>query len=293
MADLMERAISLNGHFRAVAAITTGVLEEIRKRHDLSPGACVALGRALTGAFLLASELKGSQKVMVQILGEGPLGEIVAEASPMGEGRGYVRNPKVDVPSTDGKIHLSQVIRPPGTLSVIKDLGLREPYRGVVPLVSGEIGKDLAHYLWVSEQIPSAVAVGVFIERNFSVGASGGYLVQTMPGATDEEIDLVERNVLELPPPTKLIRRGDSPRKILEEVLRGYELKWLESMPLRFRCRCSKVRISEALVAMGVEELEDLMEKEGRAQITCEFCRRSYTFERKELEGLLRRATGN
>jgi len=290
MADLMEKAIAVNGHFRAVAAITTRVVEALRKRHDLSPGASVALGRAITGAFLLASELKGDERVMVQIIGEGALGEIVAEASPSGEGRGYVKNPRAEVPISDGKIQLSQALYPPGTVTVIKDLGLREPYRGVAPLVSGEIGKDLANYLWISEQIPSAVALGVYIEADLSVGAAGGYLVQTMPGATDEEIELVEKNILQLPAPTELIRSGNTPRQMVEEVLRGHELKWLGSQRLRFKCRCSKGRIAEALVALGEKELEDLIFKEGEVEITCEFCRKEYHFSREELQNLLWRA---
>lgn len=287
MADLMEKAVAVNGHFRAVAAITTRVVESLRKRHDLSPGASVALGRALTGAFLLASDLKGKERVMVQIIGEGPIGEVVAEACPSGEGRGYVKNPRAEVPVSEGKIQLSQALSPPGTITVIKDLGLREPYRGVAPLVSGEIGKDLANYLWVSEQIPSAVALGVYVEPDFSVGAAGGYLVQTMPGARDEEIELVEKNILRLPPPTELIRRGSSPRQMVEEVLKGHELKWLGSQRLRFKCRCSKGRIAEALVALGEKELEDLIHKEEEVEITCEFCRKEYRFSQEELQNLL------
>ncbi|MGQ9859485.1 MAG: Hsp33 family molecular chaperone HslO [Thermodesulfobacteriota bacterium] len=287
MADLLQKAVSAEGHFRAVAAVTTGVLEELRVRHSLSPVACVALGRALTGAFLLASELKGQEKLILQILGQGPLREIVAVAQPNGQGRGYVGNPRAEVPASGGKIHLAQALSPPGTVTVIKDLGIREPYRGVAPLVSGEIGKDLANYLWVSEQIPSAVAVGVYVEADLSVGASGGYLVQTMPGASQDEIDVVEQNVVQMPPPTELIRRGSTPRAILEQVLWGYSIKWLGSQPLRFGCRCSKAKVSKALVAMGVGQLEEMILSGEEAEVTCEFCRSTYQFSPQEMENLL------
>lgn len=290
MADLMQRAVSAEGHFRAVAAVTTGVLEELRVRHSLSPGACVALGRALTGAFLLASDLKGQEKLMLQILGQGSLGEIVAEVTPDGKGRGYVRNPRAEVPAYGGKIHLSQALSPPGTVTVIKDLGLREPYRGVAPLVSGEIGKDLANYLWVSEQIPSVVAVGVYVEPDLSVGASGGYLVQTLPGASQDEIDMVEQNVRNMPPPTELIRNGKTPRAMLKEVLWGYHIKWLKRNPLGFGCRCSRAKVSKALVAMGVKELEEMIRSGENAEATCEFCRNTYVFSPRKMQELLEKA---
>jgi molecular chaperone Hsp33 len=171
---------------------------------------------------------------------------------------------------------------------VIKDLELREPYRGVVPLTSGEIGKDLAYYLTVSEQIPSAVALGVYVEEDLSVGVSGGYMVNTLPGATEEEISVVERNIGELPMPSEMMREGASSQEILRRVLQGFDLKFLGDQPLRFHCRCSEDRISGALVALGTRELEALIMKEGGADMTCEFCQVRYHFPRQRLQALLK-----
>jgi molecular chaperone Hsp33 len=286
----MVRAVSACGHFRAVGAVTTTTVNTLRQMHQTSPLATAALGRALTGAYLLASELKGNERVMIQILGNGPLREVFVEASPSGDGRGYVRNPRADIPMEGDKLRVSEGIGTSGTLTVVKDLGIREPYRGVIPLVSGEIGKDLTHYLAVSEQIPSAVALGVYVEPDLSVGAAGGYLVQTMPEATSEEISVVEENIRTLPVPTELIRTGRTPQEILADVLRGYSLKWLAEHPLRFRCACSRDRIGSALVAMGEKEIRQMIQRGGGAEVTCEFCREAYHYSGEELEDLLRDA---
>jgi molecular chaperone Hsp33 len=290
MADVMVRAITACGRFRAVAAITTGVAEAVRTRHRMLPVATAAVGRTLTGAFLLASELKGQGRLMIQILGSGPLGQIFAEADTSGNGRGYVSNPHVDFPAEGGKIQVGKGVGTSGLLTVIKDLSLKEPYRGVVPITSGEIGKDLAYYLTVSEQIPSAVALGVYVEQNLSVGVAGGYMVNTLPGAADRDIALVEANIRGLPMPSELIRAGVSPHGILQRVLRGFDLKYLGDQLLKFQCRCSEDRFSRALVAMGPQELKDLIEKEGGARITCEFCGETYSFPEDTLKGLLKTA---
>jgi molecular chaperone Hsp33 len=290
MGDFLVRAVSSCGHFRAVAAVTTGVVEELRLRHRASPLAAAALGRAMTGAFLLAADSKGEGRITVQILGDGPLGEIVAEADAQGDGRGYVRNPQVDLPHEGGKLPVGHAVGGKGTLTVIKELGLREPYRSVAPLTSGEIGKDFAYYLTVSEQVPSAVALGVYLKPDPAVGAAGGYLVQTLPGASDDQIDVVENNILEMAVPTELIRNGNSPEAMVAQVLSGFKMKWLGEQPLRFHCRCSKDRFSEALLALGSRELEQMIYQQEEISTTCEFCRESYVFSRESLEVLLKEA---
>jgi molecular chaperone Hsp33 len=292
MKDVLVRAITSCGHFRAVAAVTTAVVEDLRRTHQASSVAAAALGRALTGAFLLASELKGDEKLMIQILGDGPLREIFVEASPLGAGRGYVRNPQVELPTEGGKIPVGKAVGSQGTLTLIKDLGLREPYRGVVPITSGEIGKDLAYYLSVSEQVPSAVALGVYVREDLSVGAAGGYLVQTLPGATDKEIDKVEARIRELPVPTELIRGGATPWEMLAMVLKGFALRPMEEQPLRMACRCSEDRIGGALVALGPGELESMIRAGQEVAITCEFCHAAYHFSQEALKALLKEATG-
>lgn len=290
MADMMVRAVSKCGRFRAVAAVTTGVVEALRLRHNSTPVATAALGRAMTGAFLMGSELKAGQRLMIQILGSGPLGEVFAETTPDGSGRGYVRHPQVDLPGEGGKIQVGKAVGTNGTVTVLKDLGLKEPYRGVVPITSGEIGKDLAYYLTVSEQIPSAVALGVYVEPDLSVGAAGGYLVQTLPGATEEEIGMVEANIRTMPLPTELIRMGRDPQDILFLALKGYEVRFLGEQRLRFRCRCSRGRLVGILVALGPVEIEGMILEQGGVEVTCEFCRKTYRFSRQALEGLLQKA---
>lgn len=293
MSDTMLRAITLCGRFMAVAAVTTEVVEALRNRHHMLPVATAALGRSLTGAFLLTRELKGKERVMIQVLGDGPLGEIFVEADSSGNGRGYVGNPHVNLPGEGRKIQVGKGVGTRGTLTVIKDLALKEPYRGVVPITSGEIGKDLAYYLTVSEQIPSAVALGVYIEQDLTVGVAGGYMVNTLPGATEEEIALVEENIRNLPPPTALIRCGASPQGMLLKVLEGFDLKFFGDQPLRFQCRCSRERLSKALLAMGSKELEDMQRKEGSVKITCEFCKETYVFSGEAIRVLLEAATWN
>jgi|Deesub1362B_J571_1020462.scaffolds.fasta_scaffold02965_5 molecular chaperone Hsp33 len=290
MRDHMLRAVTRCGHFRAVAALTTGVVETLRKLQGASPVATAALGRAITGAFLLASEFKGRERVVLQILGDGPLQEVYAEAAADGTCRGYVRRPGVDLPAQDGKLPVGEAVGQRGTFTVMKDLGLREPYRGVVPLTTGEIARDLAYYLLHSEQIPSAVALGVYSDPCHTVTAAGGYLVQTLPSATDEEIDQVEENIRGMPLPTDLIRQGASPKEILRDALQGFELKFLEEKPLRFHCPCSRDRVAGALVALGSKELESLVQRNERVDIRCEFCGRPYIFSPPQLQELLAQA---
>lgn len=290
MIDHMLRAVTRCGHFRAVAALTTGVVEDLRRLQGTSPVATAALGRAITGAFLLASEFKGRERVVLQILGDGPLEEIYAEATAEGTCRGYVRRPGVDLPAQDGKLPVGEAVGQTGTLTVMKDLGLREPYRGVVPLTTGEIARDLAYYLLHSEQVPSAVALGVYSDPDNTVTAAGGYLVQRLPRATDQEIDRVEENIRRMSLPTDLIRRGTSPKEILLDALQGFELKFLEEKPLRFHCPCSRDRVTGVLVALGPGELESLVRRDRQVEIKCEFCGRPYTFSPQQLRELLRQA---
>jgi molecular chaperone Hsp33 len=290
MADTLVKAISSCGHFRAVAAITTDLVEELRKVHHASAVATAALGRAVTGAVLLASDLKDDERVMIQVLGDGPIKEIYVEADPKGRARGYVGDPNVDLPIKDGKIPVGEAVGKSGTFTVVKDLGLREPYKGVVPITSGELGKDLAYYLTVSEQVPSAVAVGVYLERDLTVGAAGGYLVQTLPGATEEEIGIIEKNIMEMAVPTELIRGGVTPKEVILKVMEGLEMKFLGEQQLMFHCPCSRERVSEALIALGTEDLEGMVKKGEKQEVMCEFCRKVYCFDTDDIRAHLKEA---
>ncbi len=280
------RGLTKDGAFRVFAADTKDIVEEARKRHRTTPTATAALGRALTAAALLGLDLK-TGRVMIQINGGGPLGEILAESDAEGHVRGLVQRPHVHLTPQRGKLLVGQAVGRNGYLSVTRDLGLKEPYQGSVALLSGEIAEDLSYYLTVSEQIPSAVALGVFVEEDNSVRAAGGFLIQTMPAATDEQITRTEEVLQKLPPVTTLLREGLTPEEILERIFGPGEVEILEKRPLAYRCRCSRERVEQALVALGPEELKALIQKGEPAKITCDFCGEVYYFDVPELEKLL------
>ncbi|MCI0530045.1 MAG: Hsp33 family molecular chaperone HslO, partial [Nitrospira sp.] len=228
MPDTLVRAIGAYSNIRCMAAITTNLVEEARRRHDTYPTATVALGRALTGGILLGGLLMEDERINLQINGRGPLRSIVVDADAYGRVRGFVRHPHIQLPLQDGQISVKEAIGA-GTLQVLKiQTNQKEPYRGIVPLVSGEIARDLTSYLVHSEQIPSAVALGVYIEGNNRVTASGGFIVQALPGARDREISIVEENIAALPPCSEMILSGMNPRDIITRVMEGITIKFLE-----------------------------------------------------------------
>ncbi len=280
------RGITKDSAFRVFAADTKDIVEEARRRHGTTPTATAALGRALTAAALLGLDLK-TGRVMIQINGGGPLGEILAEADAEGNVRGLVQRPHIHLTPQKGKLLVGQAVGREGFISVTRDLGLKEPYQGSVKLISGEIAEDVSYYLTVSEQIPSAVALGVFVDTDNSVKASGGFLIQTLPQATDEAISATEKILRELPPVTTLLREGLSPEEILERIFGPGEIEILEKRPLTYRCRCSRERVERALVALGPEEIKKLIAKAEPAQITCDFCGEQYLFTPEELEEIL------
>ncbi len=280
------RGMTKDGAFRIFAAETRDIVEEARRRHRTTPTATAALGRALTAAALLGLDLK-TGRVMIQINGGGPLGEILAEADAEGNVRGLVQRPHIHLTPQKGKLLVGQAVGRDGFISVTRDLGLKEPYQGSVKLISGEIAEDVSYYLTVSEQIPSAVALGVFVDTDNSVKAAGGFLIQTMPQATDEVISATEKILRELPPVTTLLREGLCPEEILARIFGSDRIEILEKRPLAYRCRCSRERVERALVALGPEEIKHLIAKGEPAKITCDFCGEEYFFTPEELEKIL------
>ncbi len=279
------RGMTKDGAFRIFAAETRDLVEEARMRHRTTPTATAALGRALTAAALLGLDLK-TGRVMIQINGGGPLGEILAEADAEGNVRGLVQRPHIHLTPQKGKLLVGQAVGKDGYISVTRDLGLKEPYQGSVKLISGEIAEDLSYYLTVSEQIPSAVALGVFVDTDNSVKAAGGFLIQTMPQATEEAISHTEKILRELPPVTTLLREGLIPEEILKRIF-GEEIEIFEKRPLFYRCRCSRERVERALVALGPEEVKHLIDRKEPVKITCDFCGEEYSFSPAELEKIL------
>lgn len=287
--DALYHVTARAGGIRALAALTTWTAEEARRRHDLFPTAAAALGRTLTGTALLAAGLKGNEKLMVEILGDGPLGRIVAEANAEGDVRGYVQHPHVHLPlNAAGKLDVAGAVGK-GHFYVTKDLGLKEPYRGMVPLISGEIAEDFAYYLNVSEQTPSACVLGVLVDPDNSVRAAGGLLIQLMPGARDDESLVVqlERGLRAMPALSRAIDEGTHPLELLLQALDGLEPKVVGERMLAFRCNCSKERFSRGLIALGAEELRDIVKTQGEAELVCHFCQERYQVGEDELRELI------
>lgn len=293
MADELVRMITKDGYVKGMAITGRGLTERARQIHKTLPVATAALGRVLMAASLMGSLLKEQEgSATLRIKGGGPLGVITAVSDSAGNPRGYVQNGQVELPlKGPGKLDVGAAVGRDGFLTVIKDMGLREPYVGSVALVSGEIAEDLTAYFVESEQIPTACALGVLVDRDQSVACAGGYLVQLMPGAPAETIDRLEAAVAALGPVTTALSAGLDAAGLLEKVLAGGEPELLERTPVAYRCNCSRDRVTRALISMGKKELGDLIREQGGAELTCQFCDKVYSFTKDELEELLRNAT--
>ncbi|MGI6777808.1 MAG: Hsp33 family molecular chaperone HslO [Acetivibrionales bacterium] len=289
MKDYIIRATAADTTVRAFAAVTSRMAEDARKIHKLSPIASAALGRTLTAASMMSRQLKGEKDtITIQIKGEGPMGGIVVVTDSEANVRGYVYNPDVYLPLNDkGKLDISGAIGKNGYLNVIKDMGLKEPYIGYVQLVSGEIAEDLAYYFANSEQVPSVVALGVLIGKDGSVSNSGGYIIQLMPGAEDGIIDFLEKKINSLPPVTALLSEAKSPEQILDLILGEKGLKIVEKIPTRFVCNCSRERMERNLISLGRQELIEILDDQGKAEVQCHFCNTKYHFAKVDLQRLI------
>jgi len=286
--DYLVRATGLGGKVRLFAARTTGVVEEIRRRHDMFPTAAAAVGRTATAAAMMGAMLKGEEKVTIQVKGDGPLGQIVADANAKGEVRAYADNPQTHLPSNRlGKLDVAGAVGTEGFIYVIKDLGLREPYRGSIPIVSGELAEDFTYYFAKSEQTPSAVSLGVLVDVDYSVKEAGGLILQLLPGLSDEEITELEKRLQHIPAVTSMLERGLTPEDMMRELVD--ELSSVERLDLRFQCFCSRERVSNTLVSLGKEELDAIIEGEGAAEVVCHFCNEKYVFDKSELTTLRQR----
>lgn len=287
----LVRVMANGGLVRAFAVDATHIVAELQERHDTYPAVTAALGRLATGALLMGSMLKEAEhQITLRVQGGGPAGTLIASADGAGAVRGLVANPRPEVPQArDGKLNVSGVVGRAGQLSVTRDLGIRHPYSSAVELISGEIGEDLAYYLARSEQVPSAVGIGVFVRSDGSVEAAGGYLVQLMPGISDGDAEAIESTIQSLPHPTTMLREGDTPEQILDRIFAdGYDV--LGQSKVRFHCPCSRERAERALVLLGAAELEALREKDeeqGHSEMVCEFCKTEYRFTREEIDSLI------
>lgn len=291
--DEIVRVIAKDAPIKAMAITGTALVERARQIHDAWPVATAALGRLLMAASMMGDMLKEEKgSVTLRVRGGGPLGTLTAVSDSEGNVRGYVQNPAVDVPrKAHAKLDVGAAVGSDGELTVIKDMGMKEPYVGSVQLVGGEIAEDIAAYYVESEQIPTACALGVLIAPDQSVQVAGGYLIQLMPGADEAVISAVERGIAQVGAVTAGLDRGDDALELLRQVLSDFELEILETAPVEYRCYCSRERVSRALISMGRDELEKLIAEQHGAELTCQFCDRVYQFTEEELQSLLDEAT--
>ena len=291
MSDILLRAIARDAGIQISAAVTTGLVERARQIHNTTPVATAALGRTLTATAIMGSQLKmydGS--VTVQVKGNGPLGAIVCVGDADGFVRGYLQNPSADLPlRPDGKLAVGAGVGR-GYLMVIKDIGLKDPVTGTVALVNGEIAEDLTRYFAESEQVPSACALGVLVDTDCTVKCAGGWLVQLMPGVKDTDIDRLEANLAKLEPMTTMLDKGMTLEQIVQAVLDGFAVDFLQTDEIGYRCACSREKVERALISMGRDELSKMAQEQETSEVTCQFCDKIYTFTRAELEQLLAHA---
>ncbi len=286
MKDHLVRILTTDGAWRAAAAATTIMVEETRRRQGTDPTATVAIGRLLSGAALLGSQLKGEQRLALRIEGNGPLQKLHAETDAHGHVRASLKVPISGLPPRGNHFDVAGAVGRAGFLHVTKDLGLKDPYHGMVQLYSSEIAEDLAYYLTTSEQIPSTVALGVCLGQEAQVKAAGGFLVQAMPGCPDEQIATLEERLRGLPPTTDLLGKGLGPLQILEWIFTGIPISVQAQTDLVFRCTCNYQRIVQMLHSLGQEELRHLVEREEETSVTCEFCKETYHISRESLSAL-------
>lgn len=292
MADYLVKSLIDNGMFRAYVVDATATVAEAQKRHDTWNTATAALGRTLIGTMLLSTSLlKGDEKLTVKVNGHGPVGAIVADGNADGTVKGYLQYPHTSLPlNTKHKLDVKKAVGTAGMLTVTKDQGMGQPYTGQVPLVSGELGEDFTYYLAKSEQIPSAVGVSVFVEPDNSVKVAGGFMVQVMPGATDEAISRLEQRLKSMPMVSELLLAGQTPEDILKLLFKDEEVKILQKMPVAFKCDCSKDRFAAALSSVSTAAIQEMIDEDHGAEAVCHFCGNKYHFSEDELRAIQQKA---
>ncbi|MGE7667527.1 Hsp33 family molecular chaperone HslO [Ureibacillus composti] len=288
MGDYLVRALGFNGNVRAFATRTTDTVGEAQRRHNTWPTATAALGRSMTAGAMMGAMLKGDNKLTVKIEGKGPIGSIVVDANASGEVRGFVTNPQVHFELNNvGKLDVRRAVGTDGFISIVKDLGLRDMFTGQTPIVSGEIAEDFTYYFAVSEQVPSSVGLGVLVNPDNTVLASGGFIIQLLPGCDEETISEIEAHLKKIEPVSKMIEKGLTPEQILEAVLGNGNVQILDTLPIEFKCQCSKERFGSAIMSLGVQELKEMIDEDGGAEAECHFCLEKYHYNQAELEGYI------
>ena len=290
MNDYIIRAIAANDQIRAFAAVTTETVETARQDHNTSPVATAALGRLLTAGAMMGTMMKGDKDILtLQIKAGGPLEGITVTADSKGRVKGYVGNPDVCIPANSkGKLDVAGAVGV-GFMNVIKDMGLKEPYVGQVALQTSEIAEDLTYYFATSEQVPSAVGLGVLMNKDNTVRQAGGFIVQLMPFAEESRIAKLEENVQKITSVTNLLEEGHTPESLLEKVLEGFDMEINEKVPTEFYCNCSRERVEKALISIGRKELNEMIQEGKSIEMNCHFCNKNYEFTVEELKEILRK----
>lgn len=289
MKDYLIRAIDKSGSVRFIAATTTELVEEAHRIHGTSPTVTAALGRTLTISAMMGIMMKNEQDILtLKVNGNGPIGNILTVANNKGEVKGVVSNPEADLPArADGKLDVGGIVGTDGTLTVIMDLGLKEPYVGQTSLVSGEIAEDIANYYLSSEQKPSVVSLGVLVDKDISCKASGGFMIQLLPGTEEEVIVKIEKALKNIQPVSTMINKGMKPEDIMNELLGDFQMEILERSELKYYCNCSKEKIESIIISLGREEIESIIEEDEQAEVVCHFCNTKYQFDKNDLTKLL------
>lgn len=289
MKDYLIRGIDKLGRIRVFIATTTGLVEEARRIHNTSPTATAALGRSLTASVLMGTMMKNDEDTLTfKISGNGPGGNILVVAKNNGNIKGEIINPGIDIPSReDGKLDVAGLVGKEGTMTIIVDLGLKEPYVGMSKLVSGEIAEDLAYYYAYSEQQPSVVSLGVLVDKDLSVKAAGGYIIQLLAGSTEEDIVAIEEILKDIKPISSLIDQGLSPEEILNSTFKDFEMQILEKKEIEYKCDCSRKKIRKVIKSLGKKEIEDMINEDHGAEVVCHFCNTKYVFDEEDLKKIV------
>lgn len=289
--DYMVRATAAGAQIRAFAVTARALTEEARKRHNTSPVATAALGRLMSAGVMMGGMLKGEKDLLtLKVQGDGPIGSITVTADAQGNVKGYVDNPGVTLPpSKAGKLDVGGAVGQ-GTLTVMKDMGLKEPYAGQTVLQTGEIAEDLTYYFATSEQVPSSVGLGVLMNHDNTVRQAGGFIVQLMPFAEDWVIARLEENLSKITSVTSMLNAGDSPEGMLERILDGLEMEKTGTLPVQFHCSCEKKRVEKAIISIGRKEIEEMIAEKEPITVNCHFCNTDYTFTVEELKDILKKA---
>lgn len=287
MTDYLLKSLCYDGEVRVYTIDATEAVAEAQRRHETWSASSAALGRTMIGALLLGATLKGEEKMTVKVEGDGPVGHIIVDSNGKGEVKGYIANPKVSLPLNEaGKLDVRGAVGTEGSLTVTKDLGMKEAFSGQVPLVSGELGEDFTYYMANSEQTPSAIGLSVLVDTDDSIKAAGGFMIQVMPGATEETITELEKQLAEIPMISQLMENGEKPEEILNRLVGEGNANILEKLPITFKCDCSKDRFARAIIALGTKEIDEMIVEDQGAEASCHFCGNHYHYSVADLEAL-------